>query len=410
MSDDHVLVVGAGHAAGQLAVSLRQGGHAGAVTLVGEEPMAPYQRPPLSKKYLAGELDAERLLLKPESFYAEADVNLMLGRRVQTVDVAAKTVALDDGSRASWDKLVFATGSRVRTLGVPGESLPGVHYLRTAADVDAIRGEFATAKRLVIVGGGYIGLEVAAVAVAHDIDVHLVEAQSRLLSRVVSPDISDFYHRVHADAGVRIHLDCGVSGFEGSDCVSAALLNDGGRLEADLVIIGIGVVPNVELAQEAGLDCDNGILVDGHCKTSHDDVYAIGDCCNHPNPVLGRRLRLESVPNALEQAKAVAATLSGTPTEYAQVPWFWSDQYDLKLQIVGLTDGYDQTVVRGDLHSRQFACFYLKQGRLIAVDAVNSPREFLFSKPAVAAGARIPADVLSDPSQSLKDAAQTWPA
>ena len=174
--------------------------------------------------------------------------------------------------------------------------------------------------------------------------------------------------------------------------------------------ITIGVLPNVELARDAGLDCDNGILVDGYCKTSHNDIYAIGDCCNHPNPVLGRRLRLESVPNALEQAKAVAATLNGTPTEYAQVPWFWSDQYDLKLQIVGLTDGYDQTVVRGDLHSRQFACFYLKHGRLIAVDAVNSPREFLFSKPAVAAGARIPADVLSDPGQSLKDAAQTWPA
>ena len=409
MSDARIVVVGAGHAAGQLAISLRQNGHEGSLTLIGDEPIAPYQRPPLSKKYLAGELDAARLLLKPDDYYRDADITLRLGRRAAAIDLDATDVTLDDGERLSWDQLVLATGSRVRRLDVPGESLAGVHYLRTAADVDAIRAGFDHAKRLVIVGGGYIGLEVAANAVAHDIDVHLVEQESRLLSRVVSPAISEFYHQVHADAGVRIHLDCGVTGFDGDARVEGVLLDDGGRLEADLVIIGIGVLPNVELARDAGLDCDDGVVVDAFCRTADARVFAIGDCTNHPNPLLGRRLRLESVPNALEQARAAAATLTGTPTEYAQVPWFWSDQYELKLQIVGLTDGFDQTVIRGDMASRQFACFYLKQGRLIAVDAVNSPREFMFSKPAVAAGARIPADVLADPDQSLKDAASKYP-
>ena len=410
MADDHILVIGAGHAAGQLATSLRQAGHPGQITLVGEEAAPPYQRPPLSKKYLAGELEADRLLFKPQDFYEKQDVSLALGRRVASIDVDAAQVTLDDGEHMSWDRLVLATGSRVRRLDVPGSGLAGVHYLRTTADVDAIREDFEHAKRLVIVGGGYIGLEVASVAAARGMSVHVVEQESRLLSRVVSPDISEFYHRVHTDAGVQIHLDCGVTGFDGEGRVSAVRLADGGSLDADLVVIGIGVVPNVELAQDAGLACDNGVLVDEYCRTADPRIFAIGDCTNHPNPLLGRRLRLESVPNALEQAKAAAATLTGKPTEYAQVPWFWSDQYDLKLQIVGLTDGYDQTVVRGDMAARQFACFYLKQGRLIAVDAVNSPREFMFSKPAVAVGARIPADVLSDPAQSLKDAADTYPA
>ena len=410
MPGDHILVIGAGHAAGQLATSLRQAGHPGPITLVGEEPAPPYQRPPLSKKYLAGELEADRLLFKPRDFYEKQDVALALGRRAESIDIDAAEVALDNGERMGWDRLVLATGSRVRRLDVPGSDLAGVHYLRTTADVDAIRADFESAKRLVIVGGGYIGLEVASVAASRGMEVEIVERESRLLSRVVSPDISEFYHRVHTEAGVRIHLDCGVAGFDGDARVSAVRLDDGGALDADLVVIGIGVLPNVELAQDAGLACDDGILVDEFCRTADPRIFAIGDCTNHPNPLLGRRLRLESVPNALEQAKAAAATLTGNPTEYAQVPWFWSDQYDLKLQIVGLTEGYDQTVVRGDMAGRQFACFYLKEGQLIAVDAVNSPREFMFSRPAVAAGARIPADVLSDPEQSLKGAADAYPA
>ncbi len=405
-----VLVIGAGHAAGQLAVSLRQSGFDGPITIVGEESIPPYQRPPLSKKYLSGELESDRLLVKPLQFYADNDIQLVLGRTVVAIDRDAKTASLDDGSTLNWDKLVIATGSRVRTLNVPGSDLAGIHYLRTTRDVDAIREEFAPDKRLIIVGGGYIGLEVAAIAVKAGLEVHLVEQTPRLLSRVASAEISDFYEHVHRDAGVDIHTHCEVLSFVGDQHISAVSLSDGRDLGADLAIVGIGILPNTSLASDAGIACDNGILVDEYCQTDDPDVLAIGDCTNHPNPLLKRRLRLESVPNALEQARTAAATLCGEQRAYVQVPWFWSDQYDLKLQIVGLTDGYDQTVVRGSVDDQKFACFYLREGRLIAVDAVNSPREFMFSKPAVAAGARIPAEVLADPEQSLKDAATTWPA
>lgn len=406
----NLLVIGAGHAAGQLAVSLRQSGFDGHITIVGDEPLPPYQRPPLSKKYLAGELDSDRLLVKPAAFYVDNDIELVLGRQVSAIDRGAKTATLDDGSSLSWDKLVLATGSSVRRLNAPGCDLAGIHYLRTAADVDSIRDEFASGRRLVIVGGGYIGLEVAAIAVAGGLEVHIVEQMPRLLSRVASAEISGFYERVHSEAGVDIHLDCAVLAFGGSRHVQTVSVSDGRELGADLVIVGIGIVPNTQLASDAGLACDNGILVDEFCRTSDPDILAIGDCTNHPNPILKRRLRLESVPNALEQARTAAATLCGESRAYAQVPWFWSDQFDLKLQIVGLTDGYDQTVIRGSMADNRFACFYLREGQLIAVDAVNSPREFMFSKPAVAAGARIPAEVLADPEQSLKDAEKTWPA
>ena len=406
----NLLVIGAGQAAGQLAVSLRQSGFDGHITIVGDEPLPPYQRPPLSKKYLAGELEGDRLLIKPNAFYADNDVELVLGRHAESIDREAKTVTLDDGRKIGWDKLVLATGSSVRKLDSPGCDLPGIHYLRTAADVDAIREEFSSGRRLVIVGGGYIGLEVAAIAMGLGLEVHVIEQMPRLLSRVASPEISTFYERVHSDAGVDIHLDCAVLAFGGEDHVQHVSLSDGREIDTDLVIVGIGIVPNTHIAAAAGLDCDNGILGDEFCQTSDADVLAIGDCTNHPNPILKRRLRLESVPNALEQARTAAATLCGERRAYAQVPWFWSDQYDLKLQIVGLTEGYDETVIRGSMADNKFACFYLREGRLIAVDAVNSPREFMFSKPAVAAGAKIPREVLADPDQSLKDADKTWPA
>lgn len=397
-----VLIVGAGHAAGQLAVSLRQGGYEGGVMMLGDEPHPPYQRPPLSKKYLAGELGAERLFVKPASFYEDANIELRTGTRVTAIDPATKTATIEGGSPVQWQSLVLATGTRARQLPLPGSDLDGVHYLRTATDVDAMRSQFTDGKRIVIIGGGYIGLEVAAVARQLSLEVHVVEHMPRLLSRVVSPVLSDFYASVHEQAGVTLWLEQSVETIDGDKRVTGVTLADGTSLHADIVLIGIGVVPNHELAQEAGIVCSNGIDTDLTGRTSAPDVLAIGDCCNHHNPIYDRRVRLESVPNALGQARAAAASLLGQDKPYHEVPWFWSDQYELKLQIVGLTEGYDQTVLRGDPASRSFACFYLKGGRLLAVDAVNSPREFMRSKSLVAAGATVPPEALADPAVDLK--------
>ena len=399
----HVLVAGAGHAAGQLAISLRQGGFAGALTLVGEEAHLPYQRPPLSKKYLAGELGTDRLWLKPAEYYAENDITVRTATRVTAVDPAAFTATTNQGDSLTWDRLVIATGTRPRPLPVPGVDLDGVHYLRGASDVDAMREGFRGGRRLVIVGGGYIGLEVAAVAVGLGLDVTVVERMPRLLSRVVSPTVSDFYAGVHREAGVSLMLDAEVTALTGdAGAVRGVALADGTELPADLVLIGIGVLPNTELAAAAGIDCSDGIDTDPQGRTSVEHVFAIGDCANHPNPVVGRRVRLESVPNALGQARAAAATLLGEDKPYAEVPWFWSDQYDLKLQIVGLTQGYDECVMRGDPRARAFSCFYLREGRLIAVDAINSPREFMRAKSLVARAAVVDPAQLADPDVDLK--------
>jgi 3-phenylpropionate/trans-cinnamate dioxygenase ferredoxin reductase subunit len=404
---EKLLIIGAGHAAGQLAISLRQRGYDGSITLCGDEALPPYQRPPLSKKYLSGDMPLARLLLKPETFYAEHGIELRLGHRVTTVDRATHTATLDDGTTLGWDRLVFATGSRVRQLSIDGGDLTGIHYLRTVADVDAIRAQFRAGGRLVIVGAGYIGLEVAAVATAHELDVTVIEMTGRVMSRTVSPPISAFYEREHTKAGVRFMLNTGVTAFEGDGRAECVRISGDGVLEADLIIVGVGVEPETGLARDAGIACDDGIVVDEYCQTSDPEILAIGDCTRHPNPLLNRSLRLESVPNALEQAKTAAATLCGERHPYAQVPWFWSDQYDLKLQIAGLAEDGDERVLRGDPASRQFACFHLAEGHLVAVEAVNSPREFMFSKPLIAERAAIPAAVLADPEQSLKDAGNT---
>ncbi|MEN7342099.1 MAG: FAD-dependent oxidoreductase [Pseudomonadota bacterium] len=407
---ESLVIIGAGHAAGQLIGSLVSGGYEGEITLIGEEAYLPYQRPPLSKKYLQGELPRDRLFLKPEAFYASSGVRQMLGRQVTAVDTTRQSVTLDNGDSLAYDKLVFATGSRVRRLSVPGADDDALMYLRSIADVDAISAKFEAGRHIAVIGGGYIGLEVAAVAASAGLKVTLIELENRLLSRVASPSLSAFYETVHRDAGVNILLGTGVQGFESTaDGLRIALSNDT-HLDADFAVAGIGVSAESALAEDAGIACDNGILVDGFCKTDVDSVFAIGDCTNHPNPILGKRLRLESVPNALAQARiAAAAIMDKSDQPYAEVPWFWSDQYDLKLQMVGLTEGFDETVMRGSMDERKFACFYLKNGTLIAVDAVNSPREFMMSKAAIAGGARIPKEVLADPAETLKDAASLWP-
>ena len=403
---DDVLIIGAGHGAGQAVASLRAEGFEGVIKVIGEEPYIPYQRPPLSKKFLAGEIDIDRVYFKPPDFYDQARAEFLLNTQVTSIDRAAHQVTLATGDRLPYGKLVVATGSRVRTLPMPGADLPGVSYLRTIEDVDQIRGRFKDGARMVVVGGGYIGLEVAAVAAKRGLHVTVLEMADMVMARVVDPIVSKFYRRIHEEEGVDIRTGVAVSGFEGDGDIKAVTCGDGSRFEADLVVVGVGILPNVELAQEAGLDCDNGILVDEYCRTNDPDIFAIGDCTNHPSPLYRRRLRLESVQNALEQAKTAAAAICGTLKAYDQVPWFWSDQYDLKLQIAGLSQGYDEAVVRGDPDAgRSFAVFYLKDGVLIAVDAINRAPEFMMSKRLIADRARIPAERLKDETISMKEMA-----
>jgi len=386
---DTVVIAGAGHAAGQVVATLKQKKFAGRIVLIGDEPYLPYQRPPLSKKYLAGELDAERLHFKPASFYDAANIELRLNTRVERIAADTHTLYTGNGDSIVYDKLVLALGSRVRHIPLPGTELDGVYYLRTIADVDNIRREIVAARKAVIIGAGYIGLEVAAVCRQLGLDVTVLEMADRVMSRVVAPPVSAFYQQQHEQHGVRIRLSAGLKAIHGATRVDAVETDDGVMLAADFVIIGAGILPNSELAEQAGLAVDNGIVVNDLCETSASDIYAVGDCTSHPNSIYQRRVRLESVHNALEQAKTAASNICGAELHYSQVPWFWSDQYDLKLQIAGLSAGYDQTIVRGDPAERKFACLYLRDGVLIAADAINAPREFMQAKSLIAERAAI---------------------
>jgi len=392
---EKLLIIGAGHAAGQLVSTLIQRKYPGEITLVGDEPSLPYQRPPLSKKFLAGSLPAERLLVRPPSFYADAGVDVHTGQRIETLNTAAKTAKAADGRHFPYDKLVLALGARARRIRVPGARLNGVHYLRNIADVDAIRETLRPGLRISIVGAGYIGLEVAAIARDLEAEVTVIEATDRVLSRVVAPQISEVFQNVHADHGVRFEFMAVLEEFLGKDRVTSLRLADGRELATDLAIVGIGAEPNIELAAAADIAVDDGIVVDDRCQTSAADIFAVGDCTFHPNALLGRHIRLESVHNALEQARTAAANLCGDHVSYHEVPWFWSDQYDRKLQIAGLSAGYDSTIVRGHPHNGPYACLYLREGRLIAIDAVNNPKDFMQAKSLIAGGAMLiddPAD------------------
>lgn len=346
-----IVIIGAGQGAGQAAASLRQAKYEGDITLIGDEAYPPYQRPPLSKAYLSGELPIERVYVRAEKFYTDKNIDVKTSTRVESIDPNAKSVKTDSGEIIEYEKLLIATGSRPRKLSITGSDLKGIHYLRTISDVDEIRNSMATAKNIVIVGGGYIGLEVASVAVASGLNVTVMEMEDRILQRVTTPEMSAYYHNLHTTRGLNILTNSTVSGFTGTESINGVLCKDTAgeesEIPADLVIVGIGIIPNIELAEVAGINCDNGIVVDDHCRTSTEDIFAIGDCCNHPNPILGRRLRLESVPNAMEQARVAVANMLGEDKIYAAVPWFWSDQYELKLQMVGFSSDGDTQVVRG---------------------------------------------------------------
>lgn len=400
---DSVVIAGAGHGAGQVVASLKQQKFAGRIVLIGDEPYLPYQRPPLSKRYLAGELSAERLHFKPASFYEDPQIEVRLNTRIDAIDRDAHQVRTNEGEAIAYDKLILAIGSRVRRVSVPGSDLPGVHYLRSIDDVEAIRDGIASSKRLVIIGAGYIGLEVAAVCRTLGLDVTVVEMEDRVMSRVVSANVSDFFQLEHTNQGVKLMLSTGLEAFAGKRRLKLVITDTGQTIRTDMVIVGVGIVPNTELAADAGLAVDNGIVVDDQCQTSDSDVYAIGDCTSHPNSIFAQRLRLESVHNALEQAKTAASNICGVESHYSQVPWFWSDQYELKLQIAGLSLGYDQVVLRGDPSSKSFACLYLKDGVLIAIDAINAARDFVHSKALIAKRAVVDAERLADADVALKD-------
>lgn len=400
---DSVVVVGAGQAASQLVASLRGEGYTGAITVIGDEPHLPYQRPPLSKAFLKGEIQADRLFIKPAGFYQDAGCTLKLSTRVTAIDRTARTVTLSDASLLPWTKLVLATGSRVRKLPLPGADDPGCCYLRGIDDVDALRPRMVPGARLAIIGAGYIGLEVAAVAVKRGLKVTVIEAMPRVLARAASPQVSEFFEDEHRKAGVDLRCYVRIESIERMG-QALAINTSSGVVPADIVLIGVGILPNTELAGDAGLEIDNGILVNAFAQTSDPDIYAIGDCANLPNAFAPQgRVRLESVQNAIDQAKHAALSIAGKPKPYNEVPWFWSDQYDLKLQIAGLATPQDQIVLRGDRARRSFAAFHLRDGSVTSVEAVNAAPEYMMGRRLIAARARVAPERLADNAIPMKD-------
>jgi len=398
---NEIVIIGSGQAAIQAMMSLKRNEFTGSIKIIGEEDHLPYQRPPLSKDFLLDEYKPERISLKKKEFYEENRVDLILGKRAESIDMILKEIILSDKNKIDYDQLIIATGSRVRKLNVPGSDKKGLYYLRDLDDASALKQQLKENKKLVIVGAGYIGLEVASVAASLGVEVTVIEMASRVMSRTVDPIISSYYQKLHESHGVKIHLDNGLKEFEGDASVTAVLCSDGLRLEADLVVIGAGVLPNQEIAIKAGLECNNGIMVNEFGETSNEHVFACGDCTNHPNKGLNIRLRLESVHNAMEQSKTVANTIMGNREPYDQVPWFWSDQYDHKLQLVGISGEHDETIMRGSESEQKFLLFYLKNSELIAVNAINSSKEFLICRKLVANKVKISSDVIKNQSVNL---------
>ena len=395
----HIIVIGAGQAGAALVAKLRSGGHAGAITLIGEEAAPPYQRPPLSKAYLMGEMEEGRLYLRSPEFYAANDITLRLGKRVNGIDPVAKTVTLG-GDILSYDQLALTTGSVPRRLPSDiGGDLGGIYTVRSLADVDAMRAEFAHGRRVVIIGGGYIGLEAAAVAAKLGLDVTVVEMAPRILQRVAAPETSDYFRALHTSQGVKILENVGLDRLLGEGRVTAARLTDGRELAADFVIAGVGILPATALAELAGLTIENGIKTDAHGRTSDPSIWSAGDCASFP--WRAGRLRLESVQNAIDQAELVAENMLGAGKDYVPVPWFWSDQYDCKLQIAGLNTGYDHIVTRGP-EGEAVSFWYCKGDQLLAIDAMNDPRAYMVGKRLLEMGRTVDPAAIRNPETVLK--------
>jgi 3-phenylpropionate/trans-cinnamate dioxygenase ferredoxin reductase component len=400
-----IVIVGAGHAGAQAAIALRQNRFEGTIAIVGDEPEIPYERPPLSKGYLAGDKAFERILIRPAAFWPERNIAMLTGKRVVAVDPGAHAITTADGETIGYGSLVWATGGSPRALVCSGHDLAGVHAIRTRADVDRLERELATTTRVVVIGGGYIGLEAAAVLTKLGKQVTVLEALDRVLARVAGEPLSRFYEAEHRAHGVEVGLGAAV------DCIlerdgraTGVRLAGGETLPCEMVIVGIGILPAVAPLLAAGAAGDNGAAVNAQCRTTLADIFAIGDCALHANAFAdGATIRLESVQNANDMANAVAKTLTGTPTDYHAVPWFWSNQYDLKLQTVGLSSGHDATILRGDPALRSFSLIYLKQGRVIALDCVNSVRDYVQGRALVVERKRPDPALLADPQAVLKD-------
>lgn len=400
---EKVVVVGAGHGGGSVVAYLRQYGYAGDIELIGMEPVVPYHRPPLSKAWMKGETSLEALALKPAAFYAAENIALRLGTRVARIDAARCCVVLDDGAELGYDHLVLAPGADARSLPLPGAAFSNVMSLRNLNDAAGLRAALTPGKKLVIIGGGYVGLECAATARALQVEVVLIERAPRLLERVASAAISAFLQSYHQRHGVVIVTTADLLAIDGATRAEAIRLKDGRRFACDALLVGVGANPSVALAQEAGLVCDDGILVDADCRTSQANIFALGDAAKRPHDVYGRTLRLESVPSALEQAKRVASVLTGRAPAATEVPWFWSDQYDLKLQMAGLLLEATDSVVRGDPDQGKFAVYHLCCGRVVAVEAVNSPQDFMAGKKMIGNRTVVDATRLANMAVALKD-------
>jgi 3-phenylpropionate/trans-cinnamate dioxygenase ferredoxin reductase subunit len=403
----HVLIVGAGQAGAQAAMSLRQLGFAGRITMAGAEADLPYERPPLSKEYLAGERTADRLLLRPPAFWAEREVAIRLETRIAKIDPGRGTATTDSGETIGWDRLIWAAGGRARRLAVPGGGLANVHVIRTRADVDRLRADLHTARRVGVVGGGYIGLEAAAVLAKGGREVTVVEAMPRLLQRVTGPEVSDFFRAEHAAHGVSVRLGATVAALEGTHRAERIRLGDGDAIETDLVIVGIGLEPEVAPLLDAGAEAAlSGVMVDAHGRTRLPGIYAAGDCAAHASRfAAGAVVRLESVQNAVDMAKAAAQHIvaGDAAAPHDACPWFWSNQYDLKLQTVGLSHGADARLVRGDPAGRSWSLVYLRAGAVVALDCINAPRDYVQGRALVERGARPDPGRLADPAVPLKE-------
>jgi 3-phenylpropionate/trans-cinnamate dioxygenase ferredoxin reductase component len=397
------LIIGGGQAGAQAIDTLRREGFEGRIVLVSEEPELPYQRPPLSKKFLAGELAADRLPFRHQSFYDEHRIELKLGIRAIRLDPAARRVALSNGEEVGYDRLLLCLGAISRQLTCPGSELPGVHYLRGISDVPGIQEGLKPGARTVIIGGGYIGLEAAATARKMGCAVTVLEMADRVMNRVVASNVSEYFAHEHRSQGIKLICNTRVVRLEGGTRVERVVCADGSIHQADTLVVGVGAVANMQLAAEAGLLCENGIVVDEYCRTSDPLIYAAGDCTYHPSLRFDMRVRLESVDNAFEQAKTAAQNLLGRPTVHDRVPWFWSDQFDNKLLIVGLSQGHDQQVTRGDPATRCFTVCYLKGGELQAVEAVNHPKDYMSARKLIAERARPDPGRLADPLVAMKD-------
>ena len=396
-----VVIIGAGHAGGMAAISLRQQKYQGSITLIGEENFLPYQRPALSKGFLAGEIEEKRLYLKSQDYFDKNNINIIRNCEVVAIDRNNKIVLLENQKQLGYEKLIIATGSIVNKLKTSSRETD-LYYLRTIRDSLKIREKLRSKNKITIIGAGYIGLEIASIAIKKNLEVCVLELENRVMGRVVSAEVSDFFQKKHQSEGVVFKFNASITDIEDRGKQKRIIFSDGSFLNTDVVVIGVGIKPNIELAISSGLKCDNGILVDVNGQTSDPHIFAVGDCSNHPNNIFKQRLRLESVQNAVEQAKSIAASIAGSHKPYQEVPWFWSDQYNIKLQIAGISQDHDHRVVRGYPEEEKFAVFYQKEKRLIAVDAINSPKEFMVGKKWIAKQAKIPFELIRNVDVDLK--------